>query len=99
MPMIELRGAIQPVRDMSRALQWYQDWLGRTPVVERTGYVHVTVEAVALSLVLADDVEDVAPRSADGLWGVSDIQEHWERLLKAGATAVEDSHQREGGVW
>jgi len=97
--MIELRGAIQPVRDMSRALQWYQDWLGCSPVVERKGYVRFEVGAGALELVLADDVEDVAPRSAAGIWGVSDIQEHWERLLKAGATAVEDPHQREGGVW
>ena len=90
-----LRTAIYPAPDLARAKRWYAEMLGQQPYFDEPFYVGFSVGGFELGL-----LPDAKP-GVDGarpLWGVSDIDAAYARLLAHGATALEPVTDVGGGI-
>ncbi|WP_230469928.1 SRPBCC domain-containing protein [Lujinxingia vulgaris] len=98
--MIQLQGAVYPVRDLKRAARWYQEWLECSPAAEGRSEVRFETATGELLLVeLVDGRPERNPASCGARWQTADVRAAWERLLKLGADEVEAPRMREDGVW
>ena len=81
-----LRTAIYPVLDLSSAKLWYEQVLGIPPYFDEPYYVGFSVGGFELGLIPDGTPGTSGPQP---LWGVSDAQAAFERLLTLGATEIE----------
>ena len=81
-----LRTAIYPVLDLSSAKLWYEQVLGIPPYFDEPYYVGFSVGGFELGLIPDGIPSTNGPQP---LWGVSDAQAAFERLLALGATEIE----------
>ena len=93
--LLGLRTAIYPAPDLARAKAWYRDLLGVAPYFDQPFYVGFAVGGFELGL-----LPDGQPGSAgpQPLWGVSNADSAWQRLLALGATALEPVHDVGEGI-
>ena len=84
--ILGLRTAIYPVKDLAKAKEWYSKVLGVAPYFDQPFYVGYQVGGFELGLLPQGE------SSIDGaqpLWGVSNIEDTFEELLKLGATSID----------
>ncbi len=82
-----LRTVIYPAPDLKEAKEWYTAILGEPPYFDEAYYVGFDVGGYELGLI------PKRTPSKDGAvvyWGVTDINETWEMLLKLGAIPDEE---------
>jgi predicted enzyme related to lactoylglutathione lyase len=84
--ILGLRTAIYPVNDLNAAKAWYSRVVGHAPYFDEPFYVGFSVGGFELGLV-PDGKPSVA--GAQPLWGVSNVEEAFARLLSFGATTLE----------
>jgi predicted enzyme related to lactoylglutathione lyase len=84
--ILGLRTAIYPVSDLAKAKDWYSLVLNMKPYFDQPFYVGFLVGGFELGLL------PQGQSSTDGaqpLWGVSDIESAFQKLLDLGAEALE----------
>lgn len=93
--ILGLRSVVYPAPDLAAAKDWYSKVLGQTPYFDEPFYVGFSVGGFELGL-----LPDAQPGSsgAQPLWGVSDIDSAYARLLALGATALEPPTEVGGGI-
>ena len=84
--ILGLRTAIYPAPDLARAKAWYSEVLGIAPYFDQPFYVGFTVGGFELGL-LPDGEPSV--NGSQALWGVSNAELEFARLIKLGATQIE----------
>jgi len=84
--ILGLRTAIYPTPDLAAGKKWYSEVLGREPYFDQPFYVGFSVGGFELGL-----LPDAQPGTGgpQPLWGVTDIETAYERLLLLGASALE----------
>jgi len=84
--ILGLRTAIYPAPDLARAKAWYSEALGIAPYFDQPFYVGFAVGGFELGL-----IPDGEPgvHGAQPLWGVSNVDAEFARLIGLGATALE----------
>lgn len=86
-PMIlGLRTVIYPASDLAAAKQWYAQVLNQQPYFDEPFYVGFNVGGFELGLIPDGQSAISGPQP---LWGVSDADATFERLLELGATSLE----------
>jgi predicted enzyme related to lactoylglutathione lyase len=90
-----LRTAIYPAPDLAAAKAWYSKVLDLAPYFDEPFYVGFSVGGFELGL-LPDGQPGVAGPQA--LWGVSDIDATYSRLIALGAAALEPVAEVGGGI-
>ncbi|MEK6259520.1 MAG: VOC family protein [Planctomycetota bacterium] len=84
--ILGLRTAIYPVTDLARAKAWYTKLLGQEPYFDQPFYVGFAVGGFELGLVPDGEPGTSGPQP---LWGVSNAEDAFEKLITLGATALE----------
>jgi predicted enzyme related to lactoylglutathione lyase len=84
--ILGLRTAIYPVADLAKAKAWYTQVLGVEPYFDQPFYVGFAVGGFEFGL-LPDGEPGVS--GPQPLWGVSNIENAFDRLLSLGATVIE----------
>ncbi len=84
--LLGLRTAIYPAPDLAKAKQWYARVLDVDPYFDQPFYVGFSVGGFELGL-----IPDGTPASAgpQALWGVTDAQAAFDRLVALGASALD----------
>jgi predicted enzyme related to lactoylglutathione lyase len=84
--ILGLRTAIYPTPDLAAGKKWYSEVLGTEPYFDQPFYVGFSVGGFELGL-LPDAQPGIG--GPQPLWGVTDIEAAYERLLLLGASALE----------
>lgn len=85
--LTSLRAIVYRVPDLDRARQWYQNVVGKPPVLDSPIVVIFAVGDVMLNLTPADGTEPACGPQAIAYWGVEDIEAAHRELIGAGAAA------------
>jgi predicted enzyme related to lactoylglutathione lyase len=93
--LLGLRTAIYPAPDLARAKAFYRDLLGVEPYFDQPFYVGFTVGGFELGLLPDGQPGAAGPQP---LWGVSNADSAYQRLLALGATALEPVHDVGEGI-
>ena len=84
--ILGLRTAIYPVNDLVRAKDWYSQVLEIKPYFDQPFYVGFLVGGFELGLLPQGESSTAG---AQPLWGVSNIERAFQRLLDLGAEELE----------
>ena len=84
--LLGLRTAINPVKDLASAKNWYTQVLGHSPYFDQPFQVGFEVGGFELGLIPDGSGGTSGPRP---LWGVHDAQAAVNRLLELGAKLLE----------
>lgn len=84
--ILGLRTAIYPAPDLEAAKRWYSTLLGQAPYFDQPFYVGFSVGGFELGLLPGAQPGTVGPQP---LWGVTNIESVYARLLELGASALE----------
>ena len=84
--ILGLRTVIYPAPDLLAAKRWYTEALGQPPCFDEPFYVGFAVGGFELGL-----LPDAQPGTSgpQPLWGVSDIESEFARLIELGAPELE----------
>ena len=93
--LLGLRTAIYPAPDLAAAKAWYTRLLGVDPYFDEPFYVGFQVGGFELGLLPTASPGTEGPQA---LWGVTDIDEAWEAVLKLGAMPLEPVAEVGGGI-
>ena len=92
-----LRTVIYQVDDLAKAKDWYSSVLGFAPYFDEPFYVGFNVGGFELGL--DPDGKNVAKgNNAIAYWGVNDIENAFEKLIKLGAETVSEINDVGGGI-
>ena len=92
-----LRTVIYQVDDLAKAKDWYSSFLGFTPYFDEPFYVGFNVGGFELGLD-PDGKNVVKGNNAIAYWGVSNIENVFEKLTKLGAETVSEIAEVGGGI-
>jgi catechol 2,3-dioxygenase-like lactoylglutathione lyase family enzyme len=81
--ILGLRTAIYPVNDLAKAKDWYSQVLGKKPYFDQPFYVGFQVGGFELGLLPQAESSTSGPQP---LWGVTDIESAFQKLVDLGAT-------------
>ena len=84
--LLGLRTAIYPAPDLGAAKKWYSDLLGIEPYFDQPFYVGFSVGGFELGLLPNTTPGVTGPQP---LWGVSNAEESYVRLIALGAKELE----------
>ena len=84
--ILGLRTAIYPVNDLIKAKDWYSKVLEMKPYFDQPFYVGFQVGGFELGLLPQGDSSTAG---AQPLWGVSNIESAFQKLLDLGAEEIE----------
>ena len=84
--ILGLRTAIYPAPDLAAAKRWYTELLGQPPYFDQPFYVGFAVGGFELGLLSSAQPGITGPQP---LWGVSNIESEFSRLIELGATELE----------
>jgi predicted enzyme related to lactoylglutathione lyase len=90
-----LRTVIYPAPDLQAARAWYEKVLERAPYFDQPFYVGFAVGGFELGL-MPDAQPGIA--GAQALWGVSNADDAYRRLLELGAASLEAVTEVGGGI-
>jgi predicted enzyme related to lactoylglutathione lyase len=93
--MLGLRTAIYPVVALAEAKRWYASVLGQEPYFDEPFYVGFAVGGFELGLIPDGQPSVAGPQP---LWGVANAEEAFGKLLKLGATALDQVTEVGGGI-
>jgi catechol 2,3-dioxygenase-like lactoylglutathione lyase family enzyme len=84
--ILGLRTAIYPVDDLAKAKEWYSQVLGIHPYFDQPFFVGFQVGGFELGLLPQGQASIAGPQP---LWGVTNIEVAFQRLLDLGAESLE----------
>ena len=87
--MLGLRTTIYKVSDMAAAKKWYSAAFQRAPYFDESYYIGFNVGGYELGLQPETQIILHKPETVLTYWGVINIREEYQRLLKLGATEHE----------
>ena len=87
--MLGLRTTIYKVSELEKATEWYSKAFETTPYFDQPFYVGFNVKGYELGLKPEENPTTNKPESVLSYWGVKDIHEEYNRILKLGATEHE----------
>lgn len=90
-----LRTVIYPAPDLAAAKRWYSEVLGQAPYFDQPFYVGFSAGGFELGLLPDGQPGTGGPQP---LWGVSNIESAYTRLLELGATVLEPVAQVGEGI-
>jgi predicted enzyme related to lactoylglutathione lyase len=99
MKILGLRTTIYKVADMEKAKKWYADFLGFEPYFDEPFYVGFSVAGYELGLQPEEGVQGL--EKADSVityWGVENVSESFQTLIKLGAISHEEPTEVGGGI-
>lgn len=82
-----LRSLIYATKDLTKAKRWYTQVLGEGPYFDEPFYVGFNVGGFELGLLPTDNAKPIQAGSAQGYWGVEDVDAQYARLIELGATS------------
>ncbi|MGH8050978.1 MAG: VOC family protein [Arenimonas sp.] len=93
--LLGLRTIAYPAPDLAKAKQWYSEVLEAPPYFDEPFYVGFSVGGFELGL-----IPDAEPGIAgtQAMWGVTNIEAAFKRLLSLGATELEPVTDVGGGI-
>ncbi len=94
---LNLQTCVYRVGDLGQAKTWYARVLGVKPYFDEPFYVGFSVAGYELGLMPGEPASDAAP-SMFCYWGVADAQAEYDRLIEAGASALEAPHDVGEGI-
>jgi predicted enzyme related to lactoylglutathione lyase len=94
-----LRTAICGVTDMEAAKKFYSKVLGIDPYFDEPFYIGFEIAGYELGIIPEETKNDVKGDNVHIHWGVSDINESYQRLLTLGATSHYEPTDVGGGIW
>ena len=86
--MLGLRTTIYKVQNLSKAKEWYSRAFLTKPYFDETFYVGFNIGGYELGL-LPDENPGTKSANVITYWGVDNIQDEYDRLIKLGATEYE----------
>jgi predicted enzyme related to lactoylglutathione lyase len=92
-----LRTTIYKVADMDAAKQWYSQILGTEPYFDEPFYIGFNVAGYELGL-QPDEKNEAKVDGVITYWGVNNVNETFDELLKVGATIYESPNEVGGGI-
>jgi predicted enzyme related to lactoylglutathione lyase len=92
-----LRTTIYKVADMDAAKQWYSQILGTEPYFDEPFYIGFNVAGYELGL-QPDEKNEAKIDGVITYWGVNNVNETFDELLKVGATIYESPTEVGGGI-
>jgi predicted enzyme related to lactoylglutathione lyase len=84
--ILGLRTVIYPAPDLAAAKRWYSEVLGQPPYFDEPFYVGFSVGGFELGLLPDAQPGTTGPQP---LWGVSNIESVFARLLELGASVLQ----------
>lgn len=84
--LLGLRTAIYPVKDLAKAKAWYEKAAGVKPYFDQPFYVGFNVGGFELGLIPDGKPGTAGPQP---LWGVTNAEEAFKRLLALGAVELD----------
>lgn len=93
-----LRTAVYHVDDMDKAKSWYSSILGIEPYFDEPFYVGFNVGGYELGLLPGENTSDDKAQGAVAYWGVSSAEVALNRVIKLGATKLDDVQDVGGGI-
>lgn len=93
--ILGLRTVIYPVHDLPAGKEWYAQVLGMQAYFDEPFYVGFNVGGFELGLIPDGQAGTVGPQP---LWGVSDADASFARLIELGATSLEPVTEVGGGI-
>lgn len=98
-PFLGLRTSIYRVADLSKATEWYSDFLGIRPYFEEPFYVGFEVGGYELGLQPEESPNSSQGENIETYWGVENVDAVYAQLLAAGATKHQEPSEVGGGIW
>lgn len=99
MKLLGLRTTIYKVSDMEKAKKWYSDFLGFEPYFDEPFYVGFNVAGYELGLQPEEETQSI--EKADSVityWGVENVSESYQALIRLGANRHEEPNDVGGGI-
>lgn len=93
--LLGLRTAIYPVNDLNQAKEWYAQVAEKPPYFDEVFYVGFEIGGFELGLI-PDGQAGI--NGSQALWGVSNAEEEFARLLSLGAIALDPVTEVGGGI-
>lgn len=93
--LLGLRTAIYPVADLVQAKAWYEQVVGAKPYFDQPFYVGFSVGGFELGLIPDGTSGTAGPQP---LWGVTDADAAFQRLLSLGALELDPVTDVGGGM-
>jgi predicted enzyme related to lactoylglutathione lyase len=87
--MLGLRTTIYKVNDIKKATEWYSLAFETTPYFNEPFYVGFNIGGYELGLQPEENANINKAESVVSYWGVENIEESYDRLIKLGATENE----------
>lgn len=87
--MLGLRTTIYKVSDLKKAKEWYAEVFETKPYFDQPFYVGFNIKGYELGLQPEEKPITSKPESVLTYWGVEDIHEEYNRILKLGAAEHE----------
>ena len=87
--MLGLRTCIYKVADLDAAKKWYADAFGTVAYFDEPFYVGFNIGGFELGLMPEEPGQNSKGENVMTYWGVDDIEESFQSLIKKGATAHE----------
>ena len=84
-----LRTVGYKVSDIQKAKEWYTNVFGVKPYFDEVFYVGFNIGGYELGLMPEEKPMPNKTDNVNVLWGVENVQESYDRLIKMGATAYE----------
>jgi lactoylglutathione lyase len=88
-PILGLRTIAYFVSDINKAKEWYKNAFQTEPYFDQPFYVGFNIGGYELGLQPDENPHKEKPKSVIAYWGVEDINQEYQRFLKAGATEHE----------
>lgn len=96
--MLGLRTTIYKVGDLHTAKDWYGKAFETPPYFDEPYYVGFNIGGFELGLQPEEEPTTVKTESVVSYWGVDNIQETYDRLIKLGAAAHEPPYNVGGDL-
>lgn len=93
-----LRTVVYMVPDLAKAKEWYTAAFGINPYFDEPFYVGFNVGGYELGLHPAEAHTAATTTGGTVYWGVDNVQQSFEELLAAGATALENPSDVGGDI-
>lgn len=94
-----LRTTVYKVNDLNKAKEWYEKAFNTQAYFNEDFYVGFTIGGYELGLLPDPNSSIAKTENVVAYWGVDDINESYERLIKAGAIANEKPENVGGELW
>jgi predicted enzyme related to lactoylglutathione lyase len=97
-PMLGLRTVVYMVEDLEKAKKWYTKAFNAKPYYDTPYYVGFNIGGYELGLHPKEKVKETDNGTVQTYWGVENIKEVYDTLIRLGATKHEEPNNVGGEI-